>query len=64
MVDQQRVRLVGKISRVYIFIGVEYMLNYIVIQVSKGGLFFVLLGRPWLYKAKLIANLGKREFIF
>ena len=65
MVDQSRVIPVGRLSQVPILIGeVTYLLNYVIIRVSAGRPFPILLGRPWLYTAEVLVDWGAREFAF
>lgn len=65
MADQSRVRPVGQLSCLPTVIGgVEFMLNYLVLEVTGKPSFPVLLGRPWLYKAKVVEDWGKGEFSF
>jgi hypothetical protein len=65
MADQSRVVPVGKLSQVPTLIGeVTYLLNYVIIRVSAGRPFPMLLGRPWLYSAEVIVDWGAKEFMF
>src|SRR5665811_497802 len=65
MADQSRVIPVGKLSQVPTLIGeVTYLLNYVIIRVSTGRPFPMLLGRPWLYSAEVVVDWGAKEFAF
>ena len=65
MADQLRVIPVGRFSQVPTLIGeVTNLLNYIIIQVSTGRPFPMLLGRPWLYIAEVLVDWGVKEFAF
>ena len=65
MADQSRVIPVGKLSQVPTLIGeVTYLLNYVIIRVSAGRPFPMLLGRPWLYSAEVVVDWGAKEFAF
>ena len=56
---------VGKLSGISTKIsGTAYDLNYLVIQVSGGKPFPLLLGRPWLYLAGVKVNWAKKTFRF
>jgi hypothetical protein len=64
MADQSRVLPVGRLSQVPTVIGeVTYLLNYVVIRVSSGQSFPLLLGRPWLYLAGVLEDWEAREFV-
>ena len=57
MADQSRVILVGRLSQVPTLIGeVTYLLTYVIIRVSTGRPFPMLLGRPWLYTAEVLVD--------
>ena len=65
MADQSRVIAVGQIFQVPTLIGeVTYLLNYIIIQVSSGRPFSMLLRRPWLYSIEVLVDWGAKEFVF
>ena len=65
MADQSRVILVGRLSQVPTLIGeVTYLLNYVIIQVSTGRPFPMLLRRPWLYFVEILIDWGVKEFVF
>ena len=65
MADQSRVVPVGRLSQVPTLIGeVTYLLNYIIIRVSVGRPFLMLLGRPWLYSAEVVVDWEAKEFAF
>jgi hypothetical protein len=64
MADQSRVNLVGKLSQVPTRIGgVTYLLNFVIIRVQTGRPFPMLLGRPWLYSARVLVDWGAKEFV-
>ena len=64
MADQSRVIPVGRLSQVRTRIGeVTYLQNFVIIRVSTGKPFPMLLGRPWLYSAKVLVDWGAKEFI-
>jgi hypothetical protein len=64
MADQSRVNPVGKLSQVATRIGgTDYLLNYVVIRVLKGRPFPLLLGRPWLYSARVLVDWGAKELV-
>ena len=65
MADQSRVVPAGKLSGIPTTIsGHTYPLNYIVIRVTSGKPFPILLGRPWLYTAGVKVNWEKKCFVF
>ena len=64
MADQSRVIPVGRLAEVPTRIGgKDYLLNYVVIRVNKGRPFPMLLGRPWLYSAKVLVDWGSKELV-
>jgi hypothetical protein len=64
MADQSRVNPVRKLSQVPTRIrGVTYLLNFVIIRVQTGRLFPMLLGRPWLYSARVLVDWGAKEFV-
>jgi len=64
MADQSRVVPVGKLSQVPTRIGeVTYLLNFVIIRVGTGRPFPMLLGRPWLYTARVLVDWGRKEFV-
>ena len=64
MEDQSRVIPAGRLSQVPTRIGeVTYLQNFVIIRVSTGKPFPMLLGRPWLYSAKVLVDWGAKEFI-
>ena len=64
MVDQSRVIPAGRLSQVPTWIGeVTYLQNFVIIRVSSGRPFPLLLGRPWLYSAKVLVDWGSIEFV-
>ena len=64
MANQSRVIPVGRLSQVPTLIGVTYLLNYVIIRVSVGRPFPMVLGRPRLYTAEVLVDWGAREFAF
>ena len=57
MADQSRVILAGRLSQVPTRIDeVTYLLNFVIIPVNSGRPFPMLLGRPWLYSAKVVVD--------
>ena len=57
MADQSRVILAGRLSQVPTRIGeVTYLQNFVIIRVSTGKPFPMLLGRPWLYFVKVLVD--------
>ena len=64
MGDQSRVVPAGKLSQVPTRIGkVTYLQNFVIIWMGTGMPFPMLLGRPWLYSAKVLVDWGAKEFI-
>ena len=64
MADQSRVHPVGRLLKIPTRIGKEtYLLNYVIIQVTKGRPFSMLLVRPWLYMARALVDWGSKEFV-
>ena len=64
MADQSRVVLAGRLSQIPTRIGqVTYLQNFVIIRVGTGRPFPMLLGRPWLYSAKVLVDWGAKEFI-
>ena len=64
MADQSRFVPVGRLSQVPTRIGeVTFLQNFVIIRVSTGKPFPMLLGRPWLYSAKVVVDWGAKEFI-
>ena len=64
MADQSRVLPIGRLSQVPTVIGeVTYLLNYVVIRISSGRPFPLLLGRPWLYLAGVLVDWGTQELV-
>ena len=64
MADQSRVHPVGRLFQVPTRIGKEtYLLNCVVIRVTKGRPFPMLLGRPWLYAPRVLVDWGEKEFV-
>ena len=57
MADQSRVVPAGRLSQIPTRIGqVTYLQNFVVIRVGTGSPFPMLLGRPWLYSAKVLVD--------
>ena len=57
MTNQFRVIPVGRLSQVPILIGeITYLLNYVIIRVSTGRPFPMLLRRPWLYSTEVLVD--------
>jgi hypothetical protein len=57
MADQSRVNPVGKLSQVPTRIGgMTYLLNFVIIRIQTGRPFPMLLGRPWLYSARVLVD--------
>ena len=64
MADQSRVVPAGRLSQIPTRIGqVTYLQNFVIIRVGTGRPFPMLLGRPWLYSAKVLVDWGAKEFI-
>ena len=64
MADQSRVVPAGRLSQIPTWIGqVTYLQNFVIIRVGTGRPFPMLLGRPWLYSAKVLVDWGAKEFI-
>ena len=64
MVDQSRVIQARRLSQIPTQIGeVTYLQNFVIIRVSIEKPFPILLGRPWLYSAKVVVDWGAKEFI-
>ena len=64
MADQSRVVSIGRLSQIPTRIGkVTYLQNFVIIRVGTGRPFPMLLGRPWLYSAKVLVDWGAKEFI-
>ena len=64
MVDQSRVIPAGRLSHVPIRIGeVTYLQNFVIIRVSTGRPFPMLLGKPWLYSARVVVDWGVKKFV-
>ena len=64
MADQSRVVPIGRLSQISTRIGqVTYLQNFVIIPVETGRPFPMLLGRPWLYSAKVLVDWGAKEFI-
>ncbi|CAM6094693.1 unnamed protein product [Calypogeia fissa] len=65
MANGARVVPVGTLTGLGTWIGgIEFPLNYLVMQPSKPSGYPALLGRPWLYGAGVITDWTKREFRF
>ena len=65
MADQSRVFPIGKISNLSIIIGDKpFRLNFLVLEPATPSTFPMLLGRPWLYKAKVNTSWGDKTFTF
>ena len=64
MADQSRVVPAGRLSQIPTRIGqVAYLQNFVIIRVGTRRPFPMLLGRPWLYSAKVLVDWGSKEFI-
>ena len=64
MANQSRVISIGQLSQVPTQIEeVTYLLNFVIIRVEKGRPFPMLLGRPWLYAARIFVDWGHKEFV-
>jgi hypothetical protein len=64
MADQSRVNPVGKLSQVPTRIGgMTYLLNFVIIRIQTRRPFPMLLGRPWLYSARVLVDWGAKEFV-
>ena len=64
MADQSRVVPAGRLFQIPTRIGqVTYLQNFVIIRVGTGRPFPMLLGRPWLYSAKVLVDWGSKEFI-
>ena len=64
MADQSRVVSTERLSQVPTQIRkVTYLQNFVIIRVGTAKPFPMLLGRPWLYTAKILVNWGAKEFI-
>ena len=64
MADQSRVIPAGRLSQVPTRIGeATYLQNFVIIRVSTRKPFPMLLGRPWLYSAKVLVDWGAKEYI-
>ena len=65
LADGARVLPVGILSNIPTLIGgISYPLNYLVLRPRRPSTFPILIGRPWLYKAKVIEDWGAKEFRF
>lgn len=65
MADQSRVVPVGKLNEITTLIGgVAFLLDYIIIRPEVHSSFPLLLGRPWLYAAKVKLNWEQQELSF
>lgn len=65
MADQTRVIPAGALRKVDTVIGGRnFKLDYIIIQPSTPSSFPILLGRPWLYMAKVKVNWHAKQFSF
>ena len=64
MADHSRVVPARQLSQVPTPIGeVTYLQNLVIIRVSTGKPFLMLLKRPWLYSANVVVDWGAKEFI-
>src|SRR5450759_2776563 len=65
MADQSRVIPIGKLANLSVVIGDKpFRLDFIVIDPSTPSTYPMLLGRPWLYKARVQTSWGKKTFTF
>jgi hypothetical protein len=63
MANQIEVIPLGALSKVLTTMReLEYLLNYIIIRLPTPSVFPVLLGQPWLYKARVLEDWKKKEF--
>ena len=64
MADQSQVHPIGRLSQMpTVIVKITYLLKYVVIRVSSGRPFSMLLGRPWLYMARILVDWGAQEFV-
>ena len=65
MADQSRVIPVGKLPNLAVVIGDKpFRLDFIVIDPPTPSTYPMLLGRPWLYQAKVRTSWGRKTFTF
>ena len=65
MADQSKVTPVGRLSGIPTRIGGQvFLLNFVILRVNSGRPFPILLGRPWLYAARVVVDWGRRVFTF
>src|SRR5450759_4555662 len=65
MADQSRVIPIGKLADLSVVIGDKpFRLDFLIIDPSTPSTYPMLLGRPWLYKARVQTSWGKKTFTF
>ena len=65
MADQSRVVPIGKLSNISVIIGDKpFRLNFLILDPVTPSTFPMLLGRPWLYKARVHTSWGEKTFTF
>jgi hypothetical protein len=65
MADQTRVIPIGVLSNISVIISDKpFRLNFLILDPVTPSTFPLLIGRPWLYMAKVNTNWGKKTFTF